>query len=151
MGRKRIVTTPALERIFTQLGENIRLARLRRRFSAAIVAQRAGIARNTLRAIERGDTNVTMGAYANVLNSLGLEKDLESLARDDELGRRLQDAGLPLKARAPRLKRIADGTKKPLNPPKQKTGHKTKSDSSSRKPRTAQNKDEKIDVNKKHE
>lgn len=105
MGRKKIVTTPYLERVFAQIGENIRLARLRRRFSAEIVAQRAGIARNTLRAIERGDTSVTMGAYANVLNSLGLEKDLTLVARDDELGRKLQDAGLPNKARAPRIKR----------------------------------------------
>ena len=105
MSRKKIVTTPYLERVFAQIGENIRLARLRRRFSAEIVAQRAGIARNTLRAIERGDTSVTMGAYANVLNSLGLEKDLTLVARDDELGRKLQDAGLPTKARAPRIKR----------------------------------------------
>ncbi len=104
MGRKKIVTSPSLERLFSQLGENIRLARLRRRFSASIVAQRAGISRNTLRAIERGDSSVTLSAFANVLFSLGLEKDLETIARDDELGRKLQDAGLPTKARAPRLK-----------------------------------------------
>ncbi len=112
MGRNRIVTTPHLERIFAQLGENIRLARLRRRFSAAIVAERAGIARNTLRAIERGESNVTIGAYVSVLNSLGLENDLTSLARDDELGRKLQDAGLPTKARAPRIKRPDSTLKK---------------------------------------
>jgi transcriptional regulator with XRE-family HTH domain len=103
MGRKKVITTPSLERIFAGLGENIRLARLRRRFSASIVARRAGIARNTLRAIERGDPSVTFGAYANVLFSLGLEKDLGQVAHDDELGRRLQDAGLPTKARAPKL------------------------------------------------
>lgn len=106
MGRKKVVTTPSLERVFVQLGENIRLARLRRRFSAEIVAQRAGIARNTLRAIERGDTRVSMGAYANVLNSLGLEEDLTALARDDELGRKLQDAGLATKARAPKVRHL---------------------------------------------
>ena len=106
MGRKKIVTTPYLERVFAQIGENIRLARLRRRFSAEIVAQRAGIARNTLRAIERGETSVTMGAFVNVLNSLGLEKDLELIARDDVLGRKLQDIGLPTRARAPRIKRL---------------------------------------------
>ena len=104
MGRKRIVTTPLLERLFTQIGENIRAARLRRRFSADIVAQRAGITRSTLRAIERGELSVSMGAYAAVLNSLGLQKDLESIARDDELGRKIQDAGLPTRARAPKIK-----------------------------------------------
>jgi transcriptional regulator with XRE-family HTH domain len=102
MGRKKNVVLPSLQRLLTELGENIRLARLRRKFSATIVAERAGIARNTLRAIEKGDPNVTFGAYANVLLCLGLEKDLGLIAHDDELGRKLQDAGLPTKARAPR-------------------------------------------------
>ena len=104
MARTKIITTPALERLFYQMGENIRLARLRRRFSASIVAERAGISRNTLRAIEHGDPSVTFGAYANVLFSLGLEKDLGLIARDDDLGRKLQDAGLPTRARAPKIK-----------------------------------------------
>lgn len=105
MGRNSIVTTPSIERIFTQIGENIRLARLRRKFSAAIVAERAGISRTTLHAIEQGDSNVSIGAYASVLNTLGLEKDLKCIAQNDEFGRKLQDAGLPLKARAPRKKK----------------------------------------------
>jgi transcriptional regulator with XRE-family HTH domain len=94
------------------MGENIRLARLRRKFSAEMVAQRAGIARNTLRAIERGDASVTFSAYANVLLCLGLEKDLRLIAHDDELGWKLQDADLPIKARAPKLKRNINTTKK---------------------------------------
>jgi len=85
------------------MGENIRLARLRRKFSAALVSERAGISRTTLRAIERGAPSVTFGAYAAVLFSLGLEKDLLIIAKDDELGRKLQDLGLPTKSRAPRL------------------------------------------------
>ncbi|MBX3709034.1 MAG: helix-turn-helix domain-containing protein [Gammaproteobacteria bacterium] len=103
MGRKKNPTLPSLQRIAAELGENIRLARLRRKLPAIMVAQRAGIARNTLRAIERGDSRVAFGAYANVLFSLGLENDLRFIARDDELGRKLQDAGLPTKARAPRM------------------------------------------------
>jgi transcriptional regulator with XRE-family HTH domain len=105
MGRKKSIVLPSLQRLLTQLGENIHLARLRRNFSAEMVAERAGIARNTLRAIEGGEASVTFGAYANVLLTLGLEKDLALIAKDDELGRKLQDAGLPLKARSTRIKK----------------------------------------------
>lgn len=112
MGREKKTEFPSLRRISTEIGENIRLARLRRKLPATMVAQRAGIARNTLRAIEQGDPNVTFSAYANVLFTLGLENDLRLIARDDELGRKLQDAGLPIKARAPRIiKRKSSKTK----------------------------------------
>lgn len=97
---------PILHNLLMEVGENIRLARLRRRFSASIVAERAGMTRTTLRSIERGDPNVMFGAYARVLLTLGLEKDLIQLAHDDELGRKLQDAGLLTKARAPKKKKL---------------------------------------------
>lgn len=87
---------PSLQRSLNELGENIRLARLRRNISATLLAERAGMTRVTLRRIERGDPGATMGAYANVLKCLGLEKDLTLVARDDILGRKLQDAKLPL-------------------------------------------------------
>lgn len=112
MGRKKNIPLPSLQRLMIEIGKNIHLARLRRKFSAEIVAERAGIARNTLRAIERGDSNVTFGAYANVLLCLGLEKDLTLIAHDDELGRKLQDAGLSIKARAPKVKHTAPLIKK---------------------------------------
>ncbi len=105
MGREKQIILPSLRRVLTELGENIRLVRLRRRFSAALIAERAGIARNTLRAIEKGDPSVTFGAYANVLFCLGIEKDLGLVARDDLFGRKLQDAGLTVKRRAPRQQR----------------------------------------------
>lgn len=105
MARKTTVQLPALKRLLEGLGENIRLARLRRRLSAQLVAERAGMSRTTLRAVEKGEAGVTIGAYANVLHCLGLEKDLELIARDDVLGRKLQDAGLPTRARAPKRKR----------------------------------------------
>lgn len=103
MGRKEHLVMPTLNKLIKELGENIRFARLRRKFSAELLAERAGISRPTLRAIERGDPKVSFAAYANVLACLGLEKDLAGIARDDELGRKLQDAELSPKKRAPKV------------------------------------------------
>ncbi|MCA8965423.1 MAG: helix-turn-helix domain-containing protein [Planctomycetes bacterium] len=96
---------PAAQRVLRELGANIKMARLRRGFAAALVAERAGMSRTTLRSIEKGSSGVTLGAVANVLHSLGLVADLALVARDDELGRRLQDAGLETRNRAPRRRR----------------------------------------------
>jgi transcriptional regulator with XRE-family HTH domain len=105
MPRTTTPPLPSVERLLQTLGANIRLARLRRKLSAALVAERAGMSRPTLRSIERGDPGVTLGAVANVLHALGLEKDLGLVGRDDELGRKLQDAELETKSRAPRVRR----------------------------------------------
>ena len=85
---------PSQRKTLTALGENIKLARLRRELSSEQVAERAGISRNTLTKIERGEEGVAMGYYFRVLAILGLEKDLLLVAKDDELGRALQDAKL---------------------------------------------------------
>jgi len=91
---------PAVSRLLAELGENLRLARLRRGLSASLVAERAGMSRPTLRAVERGDAGVTIGAIANVMHCLGLEGDLALLGRADVVGRQLQDAALgPRRAR----------------------------------------------------
>jgi transcriptional regulator with XRE-family HTH domain len=102
---------PSLERRMTAFGENIRLARLRRRLTASQVAERAGISRQTLSAAEHGDPAVSFGVYANILFVLGLDKDLDALGRDDELGRKLQDAGLlvPKRVRRNTATRNANG------------------------------------------
>lgn len=94
MGRTTSSPTPALQELLKSLGENIHLARLRRKISTVMLAERAGMVRNTLRAIERGDSGVTIGAYASVLFCLGLEQDLLLIGKEDPLGRKLQDAGL---------------------------------------------------------
>mgnify|MGYP001188165070 CR=1 FL=1 len=94
MPRKTTPLSPALEDILNTLGENIKLARLRRKITTEMLAERAGISRVTLRKAENGDSNVTLGIYAKILFSLGLEKDLLLVAQDDPLGRRLQDADL---------------------------------------------------------
>ena len=102
MNRAKYPLLPRLTKILEGLGEDIKLARLRRRLSAAQVAERAGISRSTLWQIEQGLPNVSMGYYAQVLFVLGLEKNLSIMAADDILGRKLQDAEILLKKRAPK-------------------------------------------------
>lgn len=102
MTKKKIVLLPKTRRIITELGENIKLARLRRKLSAVQVAERANINRGTLFSIEKGSATVSIGSYIQVLQVLGLEKDFLLLAKDDELGRKLQDAKLITNARAPK-------------------------------------------------
>jgi transcriptional regulator with XRE-family HTH domain len=102
---KKLLLMPSLKKILEELGENIKLARLRRKLAAEQVAERANISRPTLLAIEKGTSSVSIGAYAQVLFVLGLEKDLLKLAADDLLGRKLQDADLVVKERAPKKKK----------------------------------------------
>ena len=103
----RIVPTllPQIKRLLSNMGENIRFARLRRKLSAELVSERAGISRPTLRAVERGDPGVSLGVFVSVLASLGLAQDIAHIARNDELGRKLQDANLQTKQRAPKRKK----------------------------------------------
>ncbi len=91
-----------MRRLLEQFGTNLQLARLRRRDSAQTVAERAGISRKTLSRAERGDPAVSFGIYARILQALRLEQDIALLAADDELGRKLQDAGLTTPRRAPK-------------------------------------------------
>jgi transcriptional regulator with XRE-family HTH domain len=76
------------------LGENIKLARRRRKLTSLQVAERAGIDRSTLTNIEKGSPSVSIGAYFNVLRVLNLQDDFLKLAANDELGRKLQDLKL---------------------------------------------------------
>ncbi|WP_235872709.1 helix-turn-helix domain-containing protein [Pseudoxanthomonas winnipegensis] len=85
---------PQEQRLLSALGERLRLARLRRKLSNAVVAQRAGISRTTLYKVEAGDPGATLGSYVRVLAVLGLENDLQTLAADDKVGRKLQDLAL---------------------------------------------------------
>lgn len=97
---------PAAKKILATMGEQIKLSRLRRKLSAEQVAERAGISRALLWKIEKGTSSVSIGALLMVLFVLGLEKDFLHLAADDALGRKLQDAGLVHKQRAPKQKKI---------------------------------------------
>lgn len=102
MANKKLILLPKVEKVLVELGENIKLARLRRKLSTEQLTERANISRPTLWSIEKGTGGVTIGAYAQVLFVLGFEKDLLKLAGDDPLGRRLQDAKLLVKERAPK-------------------------------------------------
>lgn len=95
---------------FTENAENIRtngrtdqVCQIRRKLSMELVAERAGISRATLWAIERGTPSVSIGMYAAVLHALNnMDEDLLLVAKDDALGRKLQDLGLKTKQRAPK-------------------------------------------------
>lgn len=102
MGERAITLLPRVQHLLETVGENIRLARLRRKLTTQQVAERAGITRTTLWSIEKGTSSVSLAAYAQVLLVLGLEKDLLQLASDDEMGRRIQDTNLIVKKRAPK-------------------------------------------------
>jgi len=102
MARQIPPLLPRLARLITGLGGNLKKARLRRAYSAETVAQRAGITRKTLHRVERGDPAVALGIYARVLQALRLENDLATVALDDALGRKLQDANLGPRRRAPK-------------------------------------------------
>lgn len=94
MPAKSPVIFPAEQRSLAALGQRIQLARKRRKLSSTAVAQRAGISRTTLHKVESGDGNATLGTYLRVLAALGLDKDFDALAADDQVGRRLQDLAL---------------------------------------------------------
>ena len=102
MARTTPTLFPAMVRQLADLGVRLRLARLRRQYSGATLAARAGITRVTLSRIEKGDPGTNLGGYASVLRVLGLHADLDALARDDALGHKLQDLNLPERRVAPR-------------------------------------------------
>jgi transcriptional regulator with XRE-family HTH domain len=98
-------TTPPLplpvKRALVKLGEDIRNARLRRRITTTMMAERAFITRMTLRKVERGNPGVSLGIYATVLFVLGLTRRLAELAdaRVDEVGLQLEEERLPQRVR----------------------------------------------------
>ena len=100
----KTILMPSAQKVLEVFGENIKLARLRRKLSAEQVAERANISRSTLWLVEKGTPGVAIGTYIQVLFVLGLEKDILSVAGDDLLGRKLQDAKLLTPKRAPKKK-----------------------------------------------
>jgi len=94
MEKRNTLLLPKQAKILASFGENIKLARLRRNLTAEQVAERANLCRRTLVSIEKGLPSVAMGSYLQVLFVLGLSDDILKVAKDDEFGRKLQDAKL---------------------------------------------------------
>ncbi len=100
-------STPPLplpvKRALAKLGQDIRGARLRRRITTTMMAERAFITRTTLRKVENGNPGVSLGIYATVMFILGLTPRLADLAdvRSDEVGLQLEEERLPKRVRRP--------------------------------------------------
>ncbi len=86
---------PALAKQLQGLGARLKTARLRRGLTTVLFAERMGVSRDTLNRLEKGDPTIAIGTYGRALRVLGLDKDLDMVARDDVLGRKLQDMHLP--------------------------------------------------------
>lgn len=114
MPRKPPIVFPQEQRLLSRLGERLKLARLRRKLSNAVVSQRAGISRTSLYKVEAGDAGATMGTYMRVMAVLGLEADIDALAADDKVGRKLQDLALEAPASAPRRRQGGVPAPQPL-------------------------------------
>ena len=67
-----------------------------------LVAERAGVSRTSVWLVEKGSPSVAMGIYAQVLLALGMQDDLLLIAKDDVLGRTMQDLELTAGKRASR-------------------------------------------------
>lgn len=85
---------PRMQKKLDIVGENIKLARLRRKLNKNQVAERAGVSLEILDLIESGSPNILLIDYINVLRVLNLDKDFYNIASNDELGRKLQDIEL---------------------------------------------------------
>jgi transcriptional regulator with XRE-family HTH domain len=86
--------TPDSQRQLIELGLRLRLARDRRKLGTELFAKQLGVSRETLRRLEKGDASIAMGTFLRALRVLGLEQDIDRLAADDEMGRKLQDLEL---------------------------------------------------------
>ena len=102
MGAKKQILLPKEQRVLERLGENIKLARLRRKLTMENVAERANISRKTLWHVEKGSTHISIGTILQVLSVLGFKNELGEIAKDDLLGRKLQDMKLLVKKRGPK-------------------------------------------------
>lgn len=99
MGKRKALLFPQTAKKLKTVGEQIKLARLRRHLTAENVAEKARLGRTTVVQIEKGSPSVSMGMYLAVLDALGLQDDILLLAKDDVLGRTIQDLEIKIPRR----------------------------------------------------
>lgn len=103
MSKRTAILMPQTVEILETMGAQIKAARLRRKIPADLVAERAGVSRATVWAIENGSPSVCIGMYAAVLHALNnMDSDFLLIAKDDELGRKLEELDIPSRKRAPK-------------------------------------------------
>lgn len=92
MNKKTAAMMPKTQKILQTMGNQIRMARLRRNISVDLVAERAGVSRATVWNIEKGSPNVAIGYYAVVLHAIdNMDSELLKVFGDDVIGREIQD------------------------------------------------------------
>jgi len=94
MAKRIPATFPRARTAFKEFGERLRLARLRRRMTQAELAARVDVSLPTVAKIERGDPSATFATVLRILSVLGMAGDIDQLAKNDPLGRELQDVAL---------------------------------------------------------
>ena len=102
---------PSVDRQLKSFGHRLREARLRRGISTVLFCERMNVSRDTLNRLEKGDASIAIGTYLRALRILGMDKDFEAVAKNDELGRKLQDAKLLVRTprgRAEKFLRIGE-------------------------------------------
>ena len=129
MARPTTKLAPTAKAALDRLGDRLRLARQRRGLTAAMVAERAGLTPFTLRRVERGEPGVTIGAYIAVIHVWGLTAEIDAVAREDQLGRQIQDAALT--ARPRRRKSPLGNVVNEIPPPRRRGPRDTSSASTS--------------------
>lgn len=97
---------PTVDRQLKAFGQRLREARLRRDISTVLFCERVNVSRDTLNRLEKGDASIAIGTYMRALRVLGMDKDLEAVAQNDELGRKLQDAKLLVRTPRGRVQKL---------------------------------------------
>ena len=98
------ILPPQVLRSFAKFGEDLTIARRRRRLTITMMCERLGVSKSTWQRMEKGDPSVSMGAYTQALFILGFGTPLAELIdqRNDEQGWLLEAERLPKRVRSPR-------------------------------------------------